>query len=166
MAGNLLNQLFQRREPGFWRPIQPCSWYMHRLSLSHRRGTTDYADRRCDERWSSVFCEEKKISLSLSEWQKALHLADEASPWPRALNPHTQTRLLSLKGRRTQSEGVWWRRGTWAGDNREKMDAAEGKQMKDKVEWRASSFSVCNYSTVKSSPKVGFFQLLLNCTFI
>lgn len=75
---------------------------MHRLSLTHRRGaaTVDAkkGDRQCFVR--------ERISLSLSGWQKVLHLADEASPWPRALNPHTQTRLLSLEGRRTQSEGA------------------------------------------------------------
>lgn len=69
---------------------------MQRLPLTHGCEAADYAvdvvkgDCQC-------FVKER-ISLSLPGWQKALHLADEASPWPRAPNPHTQTRLLSLKG--------------------------------------------------------------------
>lgn len=86
----------------------------------------------------------ERISLSLSGWQKALHLADEASPWPRAPKPHTHTHKHNCSASRDEEhrakeccdeEG---HEQAARGGNREKTDAAGREEMKDKVEWRAS----------------------------
>lgn len=76
----------------------------------------------------------ERISLSLSGWQKALHLADEASPWPRALNPHIHPHKHACSASRDEEH-----RAKECGDeegheqavrggNREKTDAAEGEK--------------------------------------
>lgn len=81
-------------------------------------------DRQCFVR--------ERISLSLSGRQKALHLADEASPWPRALNPHTHKHACSAsrdEEHRAKEHGdEEGHEQAGREGNREKTDAAEGKK--------------------------------------
>lgn len=128
MAGNLLNQLFQRRKPGFW---LLHSWYMQCLPLTHWHVAADCADRRCGERWLPVFCEGKNQfvlarvaeNVTLGWWGFSLTFCPEPT--------HTKTRPLSLEGRGVRKRGDEERHEQAArGGNREKTDDVEGKKWK------------------------------------
>lgn len=164
MAGNLLNQLFQRRKPGCWRPIQLIYADTCTVSPSHTDAGWQITPItcRCNERWSSVFCEGKNWfvlvgvaeSVTLGWWGLSLALCPEPT------HKHAFSASRDEEHRVKECGDEEGHEQAVRGGNREKTDAAERKKTKDKVEWRASCFSFYNYGSAKF-PRGRCFQLLL-----
>lgn len=108
-------------------------------------------DRQCFVR--------ERTGLSLLGWQKVLRLADEASPWPCALNPHKHAFSASRDEEHRVKEcgDEEGHEQAVRGGNREKTDAAERKKQKTKLNGEHLVFLSIT-TAVLSSPEVGVFS--------
>lgn len=141
---------------------------MHCLSLTQRHGAADYANHRCAERWSSLFCEGKNQfvlvgvaeSVTLGWW--GLSLASCPEPTHTHTHKHACSASRDKEHRAKKRGDEEGHEQAVRGGNREKTDAAEGKKWKTKLNGEhlvfLSGFFFCNCSTAQSSPKVGVFS--------